>query len=74
MERAYDIHFAGIDEDTRVQQRIRKDQDNFFLKRKKASGRKRAKAEIPRKCVQLTKCSERGPQLLDDALQTSDEC
>lgn len=33
MERAYDIHFAGIDEDTHVQQRIRKDQDNFFFKK-----------------------------------------
>lgn len=53
MERAHDIHFAGVIEDARVQQSIRKDNNNF-KRYKKASSRKRAKVKLPRKCVQLT--------------------
>lgn len=71
MERAHDIHFAGVIEDARVQQRIRKDNNNF-KRYKKASSRKRAKVKLPRKCVQLTKCSKTArPQLLADACKTA---
>lgn len=53
MEKAHDIHFAGVIEDGRVQQRIHKDNNNF-KRYKKASSRKRANVKLPRKCGQLT--------------------